>query len=75
MCNASAPSFLLCRGVGAAVMRRVPLLGNSYGLGLNVIFNVLAMRSLYLIGAAALLVLHCCCVKPLCALNLALLPN
>lgn len=52
-----------------------PGLGKSSGLGLNVISDVLAVRSLYLLRVATLLFLHRCCVKPLCALNLALLPN
>lgn len=67
VCSASASQLLLCRGVGGAVMRRPPL-GKSYGLELNVIFNVPAMRSLYLpaqscrvVSSASLL-----CETPVC---------
>lgn len=65
---------LVQRGWGSTDEKGSPL-GKSYGLGLNVIFNVLTMKSLYLLRVAALLVLHRCCAKPLCASDLALLPN
>lgn len=75
MCNGFCMlSYLVQRGWGSTDEEGSPL-GKSYGLGLNVIFNVLTMRSFYLLRVAALLVLHRCCAKPLCALDLALLPN
>lgn len=57
------------------MIRKDLTLGKSCGLGLNVFLVYWPSDPFYLLRVAALLVLHRCCVKPLCALNLALLPN
>lgn len=56
---------LVQRG-GGSDDEKGPPLGKCYGLGLNVIFNVLAMRSLYLLSCCVVSSASLLCETPVC---------